>query len=209
MGQRAVLLAMLDQIEEAQELAVAAEERGRELGHQAGQAGTLLFEVAELAGDQEAAAEHLRRLCAYLEATGQRGALSTSAPQLGRALCALGRYEEAEPLAEQGRELGDPEDALTQELWRSVRALVLAKRGKQAEAIQLAREAVDIVERTDSLWLQADTYCDLAEVLEAAGRRDEAAAALREALERYERKQIIPLARRTRERLAALQSTQT
>jgi hypothetical protein len=35
----------------------------------------------------------------------------------------------------------------------------------------------------------------------------EAGAALREALDRYERKPIIPLARRTRERLATLQPT--
>ena len=55
---------------------------------------------------------------------------------------------------------------------------------------------------------QGEALSDLAEVLEAAGRRDEAAAALREALERYERKPVIPLARRTRERLAALQPTQ-
>jgi len=45
-------------------------------------------------------------------------------------------------------------------------------------------------------------------VLEAAARHEEAAAALRAALDRYERKPIIPLARRTRERLAALQPTQ-
>jgi hypothetical protein len=44
-------------------------------------------------------------------------------------------------------------------------------------------------------------------VLEAAGRRDDATAALREALDRYERKGIIPLVRRVRERLAAIQST--
>lgn len=54
----------------------------------------------------------------------------------------------------------------------------------------------------DGLYLQGDALCDLSEVLEAAGRRDEAAAALREALERYERKRIVPLASRTRERLA-------
>jgi hypothetical protein len=41
-------------------------------------------------------------------------------------------------------------------------------------------------------------------VLDAAGRRDEAAASLREALDRYERKEIIPFARRAREKLATL-----
>jgi hypothetical protein len=42
-------------------------------------------------------------------------------------------------------------------------------------------------------------------VLQVAGRHDEAATALREALDRYERKQLIPLVRRTRERIAALE----
>jgi class 3 adenylate cyclase/tetratricopeptide (TPR) repeat protein len=206
-GRRAVLLAMLDQIAIAQELAAAADERERELGTHAGQAALHLSEVAEIAGDEQAAAEHLRRLCAYLEETGQRGALSSFAPRLGRALCALGRYEEAETLAEQGRELGDHQDALTQELWRQVKALVHAHMGEHEKAEVLAREAIAIADTTDALGHQGDARADLADVLLAAGRRDEAAAALAEALDRYERKQIIPLALRIRERLDALQDT--
>jgi class 3 adenylate cyclase/tetratricopeptide (TPR) repeat protein len=209
MGRRAVLLAMLDQIAKAQELAAAADERERQLGNQPGQAALHLSEVAQIAGDDVVAAEHLRSLCDYLEATGQQGALSTFAPRLGRALCALGRYQEAEPLAEQGRELGDPQDAQTQELWRRVRALVLARQRKQAEARRLVEASVEIAERTDSLWIQADAYCDLADVLELAGQREEAISALHEALDRYERKQIIPLARRVREQLGALEGAAT
>ena len=38
-------------------------------------------------------------------------------------------------------------------------------------------------------------------------RRDEAIAAWHEALDRYERKGVIPLARRTRKRIAALQES--
>jgi class 3 adenylate cyclase/tetratricopeptide (TPR) repeat protein len=206
-GRRAVLLAMLDQIAMAQELAAATDERERELGTQAGQAALHLSEVAEITGDEEAAAEHLRRLCAYLEETGQRAALSSFAPRLGRALCALGRYEEAEPLAEQGRELGDPQDAMTQELWRQVKALVHSHMGEHEKAERLAREAIAIADGTDALGHQGDARADLADVLLAAGRRDEAVAALGDALDRYERKGIIPLARRVRERLAALQET--
>lgn len=207
MGKRAVLLAMLGQIGAAQELAAAADERERQLGSQAGQAALHLSEIAEIAGDEEAAAGHLRHLCTYLEATGQRGALSTFAPRLGRVLCALGRYEEAGPLAEQGRALGDPQDIQTQELWRMVEALVLAHQRKHSEAIGLAYAAVEVAERTDSLWIQADTHFDLADVLMAAGQREESIAALHDALHRYERKGIIPLARRVRERLTALQPT--
>jgi tetratricopeptide (TPR) repeat protein len=85
---------------------------------------------------------------------------------------------------------------------------VHAARGEYAEAEQLAREAIDLSLRSDSPLRQGEALSDLAEVFDAAARREEAAAALREALECYERKPVIPLARRTRERLAALQPTQ-
>jgi hypothetical protein len=55
---------------------------------------------------------------------------------------------------------------------------------------------------------QGEAYGDLAEVLAAAGRRDEATAAWMEALDRYERKGVVPLIRRVRERLAAIQPAQ-
>ena len=93
----------------------------------------------------------------------------------------------------------------TQALWRQVQALVLAHRGQHAEAEALAREAVAIIERTDGLNFQGDALCDLAEVLTAGGRSDEAAAALTQALDRYERKRNLAMARRVRERLAELQ----
>jgi hypothetical protein len=46
-------------------------------------------------------------------------------------------------------------------------------------------------------------------VLAAAGRRDEAIATLREAVECYERKEIIPLAERARQRLRELEGRET
>ncbi len=93
----------------------------------------------------------------------------------------------------------------TQVLWRQVQARVLADRGQHTDAETLAREAVAIIERTDGLNFQGDALSDLAEILTAAGREDEAAAALAEALERYERKRNLAMARRTRRRLAELQ----
>lgn len=122
-------------------------------------------------------------------------------------LCEVGRYDEAEQLAAQGRDLGDEHDPVTQSRWRLVAALVAAHRGEHTDAERLAREALSYSQQTDSPRLQGNAYYDLAEVLQAAGRRDEAAAAWHEALDRYERKGIIPLARRTRERLSALQET--
>jgi tetratricopeptide (TPR) repeat protein len=86
-----------------------------------------------------------------------------------------------------------------------VQARVHSSRGEHAEAERLAREAVALWEQTDGLYLHGDALCDLAEVLEAGARRDEAVTALRGALDCYDRKRIIPLARRTRERLALLE----
>ena len=81
-------------------------------------------------------------------------------------------------------------------LWRQVQARVDASRGEHGKTQKLAREAVTMVEKTDRLSWQGDTLCDLAEVLAAGGRTDEAAEALEEALERYERKRTWPWSRR-------------
>jgi class 3 adenylate cyclase/tetratricopeptide (TPR) repeat protein len=202
---RGVLLAMLDRVDEAWEVALSAAARGREFGFT--WAETSLDNIAEFAGDLQARESYLRQACEKLEASGRTNQLSTYAPRLGRVLCALGRYEEAEKLARKGRELGLPEDLVTQFEWRRVQALVHSARGEHAEAEQLARESVRFAFETDSPVWQGQALCDLGEVLEAAGQRDEAATTLEQALECYERKEIIPLSRRVRERLAALEET--
>jgi len=198
---RAQLLAMLDRFDEAWPVALSAAERAREIGY-GGEAQ--LAELAKLVGDSTGEEHHLATFCDEVETRGDLAVLSTYLPMRGRALCALGRYEEAEVLAEQGRELGSAQDVYTQALWREVQALVLSFRGDHPEAERLAREAVEISADSDMLEIQGDCHYDLAQVLEAAGRREDAVAALREALALYERKEIVPLARRVRERLATL-----
>ena len=199
---RASLLSMLARFEEADHIARAANDRLRDLASE--EAEAVPGEIAARAGRYEDAADHFRRLCDHLEASGELGTLSTYAPVLGRALCRLGRHDEAEPLAQRGRELGTPEDGRTQTLWRQVQALVDSSRGHHAEAEQLAREAVAIAETTDALNWLGDALSDLAEVLHAAGRRDEALATLTHALERYERKQNLAQAAQTRDRIVEL-----
>jgi class 3 adenylate cyclase/tetratricopeptide (TPR) repeat protein len=201
---RAVLLGMLDRLDEAWALARPAAGRADELRGGDPTASVRIAEVAELTGDHEVAAGHLRRACDLLEQHGARAHLSTFLPQLGRSLCALGRFDDAEPLAQVGRELGVRQDYSTQMLWRQVQARVLANRGEYVEAEQLGREAVEIGELTDALSSQGDALCDLAEVLAAAGRREEAAAALERALERYERKKNLALVAQVRPRLDEL-----
>ena len=69
----------------------------------------------------------------------------------------------------------------------------------------LAREAVALTDHMDGLNYQGDALCDLAEVLHAAGRTEEAATTLEQALERYELKTNLAMAAQVRDRLAQLQ----
>jgi class 3 adenylate cyclase/tetratricopeptide (TPR) repeat protein len=204
-GLRAVLLAMSDRIDEARALAQAAEQRSRELGREAHMPIGL---TEALSGNHEVAADRIGAWCAWLEKRGQTADVPECTGMQGRELALAGRYEEAERRAARARELNqrlNRQDPLTQSLWRQATALVASHRGEHAEAERLAREALTNILETDCPQYQADAFCDLAEVLEAAGRRDDAIAAWQEALDRYERKEIVPLAGRVRERLAELQ----
>ncbi len=202
---RAWLLTMLDSSDEAAQLVSEAGRRWRELSGDDNVDFMLGF-IAQTVGDHESAAECLRRFCDFAETGGAVGFLQTFAPLLGRSLCKLGRHDEAEPLAELGRTLDKTaQDIYTQALWRQVQALVHASRYQHAKAEALAHQAVAVLEPTDALNMQGDALCDLAEVLHAAGRSDEATSALEQALERYGRKKNLAMAAQVRARLAALQ----
>jgi class 3 adenylate cyclase/tetratricopeptide (TPR) repeat protein len=197
---RAYLLAMLGRFDEAWAVASEQVERLHALrgtGHEA-----WLAWIARLEGDEERAADYFRAFCDSLEAQGQVAPLSAFAPELGRSLCALGRYDEAEQFAQRGRELTNDQDLYSQAVWRLALALVRSSGGHHAEAERLAREAVAVLEPTDSLIEQGNALVDLATVLACAGRTDEATAALEEALDRYERKKNLVMAERVREKLA-------
>ena len=160
---------MLGRFDEAWAVALPTAERLRELNGD-DSADFALGEIAICAGDHEAAVHWFRRRVRAWEQRDQRALLSTYAPKLGRSLCELGRYDEAEPLADLGRELGDERDYVTQMYWRQVKALVLAHRGEHREAELLARESVQVTEATDGLGDQGDAYYYLARVLAEAGR---------------------------------------
>ena len=150
------------------------------------------------------AAHYLGGSCEILAERGQQSMLSTFAPTLGRFLCILGRWEEAEAQAQVGRELGDEQDVSTQAMWRQVQARVDAHRGRHAEAVDLAGDALALMERTDALNFQGAALADFAEVLIEAGRPDEAAAVLADALDRYELKRNLAAATQVRSRMETL-----
>jgi tetratricopeptide (TPR) repeat protein len=123
-----------------------------------------------------------------LERLGEQGWLSTVAGHAAEALYRLGRDEEAWQLTEQAEKAGAPDDVITQMLIRQVRAKLLARLGKHEDAERIAREAVALGEPTDGLEVKAISFRDLAIVLAAAGKRDEALEALAEARVFYEEK---------------------
>jgi class 3 adenylate cyclase/tetratricopeptide (TPR) repeat protein len=169
----------------------------------------LAVELELLAGDPETAVKLGEEGCSLLEQAGERSLLSTALGYLGQALCALGRFEETMNCAARAQDLGASDDALTQILARQVRAKAMAKLGQGTAGEHAAREAVGLTEKTDLLNVQADALSDLAAVLTVRGKATDAAAALKQALERYELKGNVVMAERTRARLADVQVTTT
>ena len=98
-----------------------------------------------VAGAPAAAAERLEGDLERLEQMGERAMHATTAALLAQARSAQGRYDDAAALTETVARDAAPEDVVTQALWRSVRAGVLARRGATEEAEALAREAVAIL----------------------------------------------------------------
>ena len=190
-------LANLGQLEAMRgNIAVAREyyTKARAGGLERGQvllAASTTMEAAEAeltAGDPERAAEIALEGVAELESLGEQGWLSTVAGHAAEALYRLGRDEEAWGLTERAEAAGAPSDVITQMLIRQVRGKILARRGRVEEAERLAREAVALGDPTDSLEVKANSKRDLAIVLVAAGKQDEALDALDEAQALFEEK---------------------
>jgi class 3 adenylate cyclase/tetratricopeptide (TPR) repeat protein len=206
-GHRANALAMLGRFDEARAILagvrVELADRGGGIWL-AALTGQSSVDVELLGGDPAAAVEFGEEGCTLLDELGERSMLSTAAGKLAQALYAHEQLREAESWARRSEELGASDDAYTQMLWRQVKAKVLVRRGEHAEAKRLALEAVAIGEKTDLLNAQGDAYADLGEVLSLAGKPDEAAAALEQALDRYERKGNLVSAQRAKARLTEI-----
>jgi class 3 adenylate cyclase/tetratricopeptide (TPR) repeat protein len=193
----AYLLSMSGQLESmrgnfdvARRLMLEGREYAHEHGHRLVVAGISMQEeeIELAAGDAEAALTAGLKGMADLSELGERGWLSTVAGHAAEALYRLGRDDEAWELTETAEEAGARDDVITQMLILQVRAKILSRRGEHAEAERLARKAVAWGEPTDALAHKADSYRDLAVVLGAAGKRDEALSALAEAHAHYEAK---------------------
>ena len=137
---------------------------------------------------------------------GETGYLSTTACDLGECVYVQGRPDEAMALSEEAERLGARDDLATQYKWRALRAKVLARNASFEEAEQLAREAVDLVERTDYINDAGEIYRSLGEVLEQASRPEEAKQAYAESVRLFEQKGNVVRAGQVREGLTGLES---
>ena len=189
LGHLAVLHAMNGRFDVARPLLATSNAMFEDLGLTLNAATSTHEAVMELlAGDAAAAEVSLRSGFEALQQMGEHAFLSTTAAFLARAVFAQERIDEAEELARLSARLSASGDLVTQVMWRSVQARILARRGRYAEAEALAREAVTLAERTDFLVDRGDALVDLAHILRDAGQRNEAATAAAEGLHLHEQK---------------------
>jgi class 3 adenylate cyclase/tetratricopeptide (TPR) repeat protein len=151
-------------------------------------------QIESLAGDPAAAEFFTRREYAVLESLADEGHLSTSAANLAMILCDLGRLDEAERLAEAGMDMAAEDDLASQAVGRTALARVRSARGRHDDAVELAREALEMLADAETPIMSGDAWITLARALRAVGRGPEAIEAAETALTLYERKGNRPAA---------------
>jgi class 3 adenylate cyclase/tetratricopeptide (TPR) repeat protein len=177
-----------------------------ELGHKEA-LGVLPFSTAPLelrAGNPIAAERELRTGIEILEGMGDRARSGHLTAMLAAPLVDQGRLDEAAEYVEVARETVPDIDLSGLAQVKISAARVLVRRGEPKEAVRLAAEGIALMDETEELLLMPDLLMWQAEVLELAGRLEDAQAALSEAAEVAARKGATVDERRARERLAAL-----
>jgi tetratricopeptide (TPR) repeat protein len=156
----------------------------------------------ELIGDITGAERDLRSMWTSLRDPEGRPEHNSmrAAYRLGLLYCDEGRWNDAERCLDYGRDFPEPSHpTLEKALGFAGRARLAAHRGDSAEALTLARRAVEVAEPMDMLNIRARAWLALAEVHRARSKSDAAAAALAEALHLYEAKGNVAAAARLRD----------
>jgi tetratricopeptide (TPR) repeat protein len=197
----ALLEAMRANVDRGRELIAHAVAVHDELGSTLASlmASTRAAAIELYAGALQASVKLYEEACTELDERGFRAHLSTSGAEFADALYEAGRYDDAERWAETARSYAGEGDLSAAFSWRAALARVRARQGSVEEAESLAREAVDLVRRTDALNQQGNVYLALGEVLRLAGRAEEASAAVDAAAEAFERKGNVVSAGRAHE----------
>jgi ATP/maltotriose-dependent transcriptional regulator MalT len=159
------------------------------------------FGFVVLAEDPVAAEKELRPGYEALGRLGEKSHFSSVTALLARAVCAQGRYEEADRLTRESEEAARPNDIHSHILWRTTRAQVFAHTGELEAAEALARQAVAFAAESDFLDSHADALMSLVDVLLLTGRGQQAVTAAEQAVQLYEKKGNGVSAERARSRL--------
>jgi ATP/maltotriose-dependent transcriptional regulator MalT len=109
-----------------------------------------------------------------LRTMGERSHLSSLSHALANAVYMQRRYDEAEFLARECERVSRANDALSQIMWRSTLAKILARRGDHEAAERLGQEALALASDGDLYFGRAESHMDMAEI--ATLRSDTAAA---------------------------------
>ena len=185
-----LLLGMVGRFDEARERVAASRDVFTGLGQRRWLVDTASKSglIARLEGRFDDARRELEQSYLYYREQHDAANAPTSACDLGKVLCDVGKYQEALVLSEYAEIQAVSHDLEPQVGWRCVRARALAAQGSPARSEALAREALGLVRSTDFVNLHADVLVDLAEVLIAVNRKPEAAEPLTEAIGLYRRK---------------------
>lgn len=200
--------AFREEFDEARQLMVESRRRLDELGEES----TLTYFSRQppyiamtylLADDPISAERELRHGLELLEPVvrGREPLMARMAAFLAMTLYLRGEYVETARLVQVARQY-EHGDCAPRFLRRAVQAKLLARAGEFQRAERLARSAVAVTDGTDLISQRADLLLDLAEVLDMAGRRNEARDPRREALALYEKKGNLVGAKRARAALA-------
>ncbi len=182
------LNAMLGRDDRADDLHRRGYALSEQLGALPAAEGALNWADTELLrGNPESAERLLRRAFETLDRARETAILASVAAALAESLHEQGRDDDAWLFCTVSQRAADTDDIEAQTAWRATRARILAARGDDAAAEDLARQAVTLAHGTDDLNLSARALLTLATVIgDHAPAEAEAAAA--EALELYERK---------------------
>jgi class 3 adenylate cyclase/tetratricopeptide (TPR) repeat protein len=180
-----------------------------ELGHREA-LGVLPFSTGPLelrSGNPVAAERELRAGLEQLQEMGDRARAGHLAATVAVALVEQGRLDEAEECLEVARETVPDIDVSGLAQVKISTARVLVRRGQPEDAVRLAAEAIALVKGTEELLNMPDLLMWQADVLELAGRVEDARTALAKAVDAAARKGSVVDEQRARERLAALKGS--
>jgi tetratricopeptide (TPR) repeat protein len=152
--------------------------------------------VEDEAGDLAASEAAARRAYEFFRDNGDVGNGSLVAGQLADVLARMGRSDEAMRQAEEAAEMSPAFDIESQAGWRMASARATAALGDPGQGISIAEDGLRILEGTDLVLLGADLERTFGDVLEMAGRTDEATARRHAALDAYRAKGHVVGARR-------------